>query len=225
MSEPQSTSQIIRASIDFFSYLSEGNECLLEEGVPLQYAEGEGVGGINVAASNWPPLEDTRLANLCKKFCAKGGIPLLTIDAHLALFCVLQLRSECGLRGIRPSRLFGYDIVSLLCRRGILGNTRIEIEMNRSNDDKKTVDGVSADIDPADRDGDRGRGESIDAIRTEFIMQCFRQLGATRSPTLYRLSSLWKYSLHDVRIMHINALLELYLDELVDEMIPQVRIF
>lgn len=210
MSEPQSTREIIRASIDYFSYLSEGNESLLEDGIPLQHgacdgsSEPRGAGVFTAAPEkDWPPVEDARISRLRKKFCARGGIPMLTVDAHLALLCVLQLRSECGLRGIRPSRLFGGDLISLLCARGILASVDADLDMNKAGPDSE-------------------RAGSVEEIRTEFIMQCFRQLGASRSPTLYRLSSLWKYSLHDVRIMHINALLDLYLDELVDEMIPQV---
>ena len=208
MSEAQSAREIIRASIDFFSYISEGNECLLSDGVPLSEANEENVSpSCSDADAVWPTVGDARLLRLRKKFCVRGGVPMLTIDAHLALLCVLQLRAECGLRGIRPSRLFGVDMTDILCSRGVLGNLDAHIDMN-------VVAG-----------SDENEENATSSVRTEFIMQCFRQLGAMRSPILYRLSALWQYSLHDVRIMHINALLDLYLDELVDEMIPQVPAF
>lgn len=204
MSEAQSTREIIRATIDLFSYVSEGNEYLLKnsrERLEIESAKG--------SDHIWPPVLDTRLARLQKKFHQRGGVRMLIIDAHLALLCVLQLRAECGLRGIRPSRLFGAKMVSSLCRRGVLGSIETDAAVND----------VFHDDDPVEHDAIGSMG----SIRTEFIMQCFRQLGSTRSSTLYRLAALWAYSLHEVRIMHINALLELYLDELVDEMIPQVR--
>lgn len=156
----------------------------------------------------WPPTDDLRLNRLRRKYCARGGVLISTIDAHLALLCVLQLRTTCGLRGIRPSRLFGCDVIASLCSRGTLENSSIEIDMNGPSGES-TVD---------------AHWEEIRSVRSEFIVQCFRQLGSTRSATLYRLSALWLYSLHEVRIMHVNVLLELYLDELVDEMIPQVTI-
>ena len=202
MSEAQSARCVIRASIDFFSYLSEGNESLLTGDItPLNIS--------NVSVPNtteeWPGTDDTRLLRLKKKFLARGGAPLLTIDAHLALLCVLELRSECGLRGIRPSGLFGSTVVSALCTRGILNNMEVDLDMNKCSEDAQD-----------------NNVENISSVRTEFIMHCFKQLGANRSPTLYRLAALWRYSLHEVRIMHLSALLDLYLDNLVDEMIPQV---
>lgn len=205
MSDAPSAREIIRASTDLFNYISEGNQSIASDEIEIPVKRDEIDQNMN--NSVWPSIEDFRLLYLTKKFVSRGGVLMLTIESHLALFCVLQLRSECGLRGIRPSKLFGNEIINCLCRVGVLSNVEIEIDMNRSFENNSA--------EPTD-------SSSIIAVRTEFIMQCFRQLGANRSSTIYRLAALWRYSLHDVRIMHINALLDLYLDDLVDEMIPQV---
>lgn len=216
MSDPSSARDIIAAGLDFLTYVADGSNVTIADSSSDGHVDRvkslgspENNSTINaemLSVSNreirhddiWPPILDTRLIKMQNKFIGRGGVAMTTINAHMALLCVLQLRVECGLRGIRPSMLFGRENILVLCSRSSLLNS---------------VHFGNINIRPED---------SLGEIRTEFIMQCFRQLGSTRSSILYRVASLWKYSLHEVRIMHVNSLLELYLDELVDEMIPQV---
>jgi hypothetical protein len=227
MSESSSAKEIIRAGIDFLSYIADGHEALARR--PSDDTDGDVLRSLRLSSraevpptlefisDMWPSINDIRIMKLQKRFQARGGVSMSTVDAHMALLCVLQLRSECGLRGIRPSELFGERILSLLCTRNLFSDPTYDIDMNSliiSNGGGLALQ-VTEDV-PL---------QNISNIRTEFISQCFHLLGATRSSILYRLSALWKYTLHDVRMMHMKALLDLFLDEIVEEMIPQVRVF
>ena len=174
----------------------------------------------------WPPLTDAKITALSKRFRSRGGVSASLVEAHIALMCVLQLRAECGLRGIRPSQLIGADILSALCTTGVISSTNAVIDMVHSNSvtmNPSKSSGVAGANGLASAVSADGKGGPLKAVRTEFILQCFHRLGATPSTVIYRLAGLWGCSMNEIRIMHISSLLDLYLDDFVDEMIPQVK--
>ncbi len=178
-------------------------------------------------ADVWPPLTDAKITALSKRFRSRGGVSASLVEAHIALMCVLQLRAECGLRGIRPSQLIGADILSSLCTTGVISSTNAVIDMVHSNSVTINPTAKSSGTSGPNGSGSAaasadGKGGPLKAVRTEFILQCFHRLGATPSTVIYRLAGLWGCSINEIRIMHISSLLDLCLDDLVDEMIPQV---
>jgi hypothetical protein len=136
------------------------------------------------------------------------------------------------LRGVRPSQLLGQAVLDGLCCEGVLKDVSISFDLNvgemtRHKSESPSEHSAAFLRPPAPpsvgAEVALTSSESLRAVRTEFINQCFHRLGSAPSPLLYRLAQLWRFTLHEVRVMHIAALLDLYLDEFVDEMIPQVN--
>jgi hypothetical protein len=241
MSDVQSTKEFIKTSIDLMTFLIAGHEQLSKEGSASKSAStslpAEGARELFptlMTYEAWPLLRDAKLDRCCSEFRARPGVSLSTVESHIALFIVLQLRGECGLRGVRPSQLLGQEVLGGLCCEGVLKDINALFDLNVGDMARQSSERISdhsvTSLRPSASapsivglEEAASPAESLRAVRTEFINQCFHRLGSAPSPLLYRLAQLWRYTLHEVRVMHIAALLDLYLDEFVDEMIPQVH--
>lgn len=241
MSDVQSTKEFIKTSIDLMTFLIDGHE-QLSKGAVSSPTDPSASAAAAVAMREqfptsmtydvWPLLRDAKLDRCCNEFKARPGVSVSTVDSHIALFIVLQLRGECGLRGVRPSQLLGIQVLGSLCCDGVLKDTSISFDLSVGEMTKHNTDAIEGSLirpggatnseEASTSSSPSSSSDDLKAVRTEFINQCFHRLGSAPSPLLYRLAQLWRFTLHEVRVMHISALLDLYLDEFVDEMIPQV---
>ena len=70
--------------------------------------------------SSWPPTQDQKLGVLVRRFREKNGTFAEACKHHMALLWVLQLRTQCGLRGAKLSELFGAS-----CLKAFVGQTSL----------------------------------------------------------------------------------------------------
>ena len=62
--------------------------------------------------TDWPDIQDTKLTLLVRQFRAQGGCSVEAVRQNMALLWVLQLRAQCGLRGVKLSELYGSSMLS-----------------------------------------------------------------------------------------------------------------
>jgi hypothetical protein len=67
----------------------------------------------------WPPVNDPKLTNLMEEFQsfsnAGQGISDVSARWHMGLLWALQLRTQCSLRGVKISELFGSKLLKTMC--------------------------------------------------------------------------------------------------------------
>jgi hypothetical protein len=68
-----------------------------------------------VAPDIWPPPNDARLQHLVLESQQYGGVCDLASQWHMCLLWVLQLRTQCGLRGVKVSELIGEELLLTMC--------------------------------------------------------------------------------------------------------------
>jgi hypothetical protein len=198
-------------------------------GMPLSPGRVSGALRDETWESVWPSTTDAWLSGELERFysglgathnasgaaVARSGAPdderpsslkwtVALVQTHVSLLWVLQLRFQCGLRGIKPSRVLGRG--ALAC---VLGQDSLDPRGGWS------VPGGGGDLSANDQ------GE----VRAEFVDQCLRRLIAVEPPVLvYRLAELWAIDADAVRLMHLGALLERdgTLDDEADLLVPQI---
>ena len=89
------------------------------------------------------------------------------MKAHMALLYSLQLRTQCGLRGIKISEIFGTKTVSMMCIKDSL--------IKKSTEIINVNDGSNI----------------IEKIRHEFLLLCFRRLPVDDPVFVYKIGELW----------------------------------
>lgn len=158
----------------------------------------------------WPPGIDVKLTSAVKNF-QMVGISEGAAKWHLCLLLVLQLRTQCGLRGIKPSALFSSSFLANACQH-----------VDSTGDSYRL--GVWTRAEDGGHTGESGQSESGDLrrIREEFILQCFRRLESKPAHTVYAMAAIWNFDPQPVKLLHLTTLLELGLDELIGELISQV---
>jgi hypothetical protein len=69
--------------------------------------------------SVWPPANDPKLTTMMKGFqthsTSGGGVSDVSARWHMGLLWVLQLRTQCSLRGVKISELFGSKLLKTMC--------------------------------------------------------------------------------------------------------------
>lgn len=69
--------------------------------------------------TTWPPATDPKLDHLMKEFQflsqARQGISDVSAKWHMGLLWALQLRTQCSLRGVKISELFGSKLLKTMC--------------------------------------------------------------------------------------------------------------
>jgi hypothetical protein len=75
--------------------------------------------------TTWPPANDPKLTHLMKEFQslsnAGQGISDISSKWHMGLLWALQLRTQCSLRGVKISELFGSKLLKTMCLSDSLG--------------------------------------------------------------------------------------------------------
>ncbi len=69
------------------------------------------------ALSMWPATGDSQLGLMYGAFYCPAGLRVWSpalLQAHISILWVLQLRFQCGLRGIKPSRILGHSVLDYL---------------------------------------------------------------------------------------------------------------
>ena len=167
----------------------------------------------NINNSCWPHSVDILLTEIVTKYQNALGGNNISIRYHSSILLVLLLRILCNLRRIRPSELYasapeGQVILDYLFVPHCLSGSYAFKQYYNDNSGG-----------PPDK-------SSIYKLRLEFLYQCFRSLPHHYANVVYRLHELWYGTdthLNDVlKIHHIQALLELEQDEVVEELVPQV---
>jgi hypothetical protein len=169
----------------------------------------------------WPPGTDLKLTAAVKRFQIAGGVSDGAAKLHLCLLWVLQLRTQCGLRGIKPSELFGKNYLATMCQSlenevktdlGTWTKSHLELPSNSGSKLQPLSEGIHS----------LSENLSLQRIREEFILQCFRRLESKPAHLVYNMAAVWDFDPQRVKLLHLSTLLELGLDELIGELISQV---
>lgn len=208
MANSELVEKFVQASVDILLYAARRHNVVNEDSFHMPLAEAD-VYYDECGPEIWPPLHDARILAMIRN--SAGGSE---DDAKwtICLLYVLQMRAQYGLRGVKPSELFG---------REFLGTGR------RKKDVHITSDILSHSKSPVDAPSylhGLQAGTGLDEIRKEFLLQCFRRIGAQSTQTIYHIAEVWSFSLQQIRLLHLLILLELNLDEQVEELISQVII-
>lgn len=163
---------------------------------------------VSMESGAWPSVTDSWLTAQYEKFY--GGLihsagrnsiavgsdlcSVASVQAHVSLLWVLQLRFQCGLRGIKPSR--------------VLGRATLEI-VERCH---SSASGEPVSVDCRDL-----RMEFLDQCLRRLI-------SVEPPVLVYRLAELWGINTDSVRLLHLTALLERdgSLDDEADLLVPQI---
>lgn len=233
MKETPMVKSLVTLTVEILNYIKEiipttaatSNTYLVDEGKEGSYDELFLTSGPSMMQGGeeggegdkpWPPLQDAFLHTLRRTFYQQVSLQALqqeTMMYHMTLAYVMQLRFQCGLRGVKPSAVLGGaallqeitegDFYSNLayktaaCRRGRL-NTQLL---------------AASDVQSIRR-------------RAEFLDLSFQRVVQEERPqAIYVLASMWGFEADIVRLLHIQALLECGdVDNEIEEMIPQVSI-
>lgn len=134
---------------------------------------------------------------------------------HIAVFYVMQLRFQCGLRGLKPSQLLGkHPLQEIITTNRMYGMSISKTsQLDRFDEDWRQMRLNQFVVD------------DVLHIRTEFLAQGFMRLANVEFPAvLYTLAtSLWGFDTDTIRLLHIRALLTNGdHDNEIEEMVPQV---
>lgn len=91
----------------------------------------------------WPPVNDARLHHLVVESQQYGGVCDISAQWHMCLVWILQLRTQCGLRGVKVSELMGSELLLTMCGENSLSEEWGEMYTS-------TYAGVDSQIDNKD---------------------------------------------------------------------------
>jgi hypothetical protein len=177
--------------------------------------ESADVRGSMTSEDCWPPVEDSFIEYAISAFAEKRSSAKLS--GYLAVLWVLQLRSLCGLRGVKPYELFH----------------KSELNKDLLEQIPPDLAGKMSDNAHASHVGGRlgalaGATDSLVEVRYEFILQCLRRVEVTDcAPIVYRLAGPegWNMDPSHLRLAHITALLDHGgMDDQAEELVSQVRV-
>lgn len=219
MAEPEAAEALIQGVADFITYSGQSTVNSTPNTTPMKGKESSKEMETNAINNElddernpdvWPPCIDPKLSTVVKKFQLAGGIKDKVVRLHLCLMWALLLRTQCGLRGVKPSQLFGSKLLQVMCTYEAnneigLGNwTQIKVD-----DAHHAVEGQVFSI------------KALNNVREEFIQRCFRRLEGKPALLVYSMASIWDMDPQLVKLMHLSTLLELGLDNIVGDLISQ----
>ena len=208
MANSELVEKFVQAAVDIILYTARLHQVVNNDSFHMQPADAD-IYSDECGPEIWPPLHDARILAIIRNSTSGSEE-----DAKwtICLLYVLQMRAQYGLRGVKPSELFGKDFLSTGRRR-----KDVQVTSDILSHSKTPVDA------PSYLHGLQA-GTGLDEIRKEFLLQCFRRIGAQSTQTIYQIAQVWSFSVQQIRLLHLLILLELNLDEQVEELISQVNI-
>lgn len=168
----------------------------------------------------WPPVRDVFLQSTEEYFAAfshSDKSKNRVVRLVFAAVWMLQLRSQCALKGIKPSLLFSRDDMALLMSENIFRPS--EEILHDTAATSTAVPSATVDVTTVTLTD----STALENLRHEFLLQCFRRLEVGAAAIAYKLADAWALKGDDVRITNITSLLERgNVDELVEEIIPHI---
>ncbi len=150
----------------------------------------------------FPSTKDVSMSRLLHSYLSQGGCDALGIKVHISVLWILQLRSQCGLRGVKPCQLYENPLNNIIFQTNSLSADRHEYRegsMAAASDSK------------------------IHKIRIEFIYECFRRSDSEYPNVLYKLGELFQVPPATMKLYHIETLLGRGTsDDIVEQMIQSV---
>ena len=162
----------------------------------------------------WPPCTDPRLQQLITALQhTGGGVSESACRWHMCLLWVLQLRTQCGLRGVKTSELMGEVLLQSMCAPESLCVSWSDMYVHPPSASEGPGGSVTDQL-----------AVSLRAVREEFMLQCFRRLESQSSNVVYAVTEQWGIDNKHARLTHLSTLLELGQDDIIGELISQVRV-
>ncbi len=208
----------------------------------IEYSETDGV--IELADINerydskgkvWPPVEDPFMKKLMDNMITRSCCSKESTRRHLVQLWILQLRFQCGLRGVKPSQLLGpvQQIVSVDASRLTLMNLlRVVTDISKTSlvdfkADFTTLDHLKTYECTSGKPSSGLEPEGvIETTQMEFLLHCFRRLSPEGFSLVYKVASALELDGDETRVLHLTSLLERYTgdaDHIADGIVSQVN--
>ena len=155
----------------------------------------------------WPGIQDEKLRSLVCDYCQRGGTHDMAVRQHMAFLRVLQLRTQCGLRGVKLSQLYGSSLHDSLVNRDSLSNAENSPASTSVTPENKSSFGVSS---------------QTKRLREEFLLQCFRRLGSQPCNVVYSIAETWGFEGRAIRLGHLQIVIQTGLDDVAEGLIGQI---
>jgi hypothetical protein len=127
MTDPELVETLVQSAIELLTFCLQGIAPARPPQPPSTKATNTSQLSVSLSAdyedeSNpaiWPPANDPKLTAMMKGFqshsTSGGGVSDVSAKWHMGLLWVLQLRTQCSLRGVKISELFGSKLLKTMC--------------------------------------------------------------------------------------------------------------
>lgn len=150
----------------------------------------------------FPSTKDAFLSRLLYSYLTHGGCDACGIKIHISVLWILQLRSQCGLRGVKPCQLYENALSSIIFQDDSLCYNR-----HQYHELYATASG----------------NPNIYKIRIEFIYECFRLSDSEYPNVVYKLGELFQVPIAIMKLYHVETLLGRGTsDDIVEQMIQSI---
>lgn len=124
MADPELVETLVQSVLELINFCLQGSASTKQHLVPVKATEpisSQQSLALFEDESNptiWPPTNDPKLTTMVKDFQSQShsrGINEVSAKWHMGLLWVLQLRTQCSLRGVKVSELFGSKLLKTMC--------------------------------------------------------------------------------------------------------------